>query len=95
MKVRVESESIRKAFDDAQASMWNNQHEKWRPISVKEQLQFWKEHFHATVSGGHFDHIESIESKEPYDHQNEWNTRDAVVEFDTEGDYVLFLLEWS
>jgi len=59
-------------------------------MDVVDQIKGWKNKFGARVYGGHFDHVQAGVYVE-----GEWNTIDAVVEFESKEAYVLFMLEWS
>ena len=83
MKVKFTSQELGESFKKAQDSICENP-----PIMVKDQVSAWKTRFHATITGGHFDNIASTG-------RGVWNTKDAIIEFDSKEAYMLFLLEWS
>jgi hypothetical protein len=91
MKVIVTAKELGESFEKAHRSLWND---KDVGINVKDQVAFWRDRFHATVSGGHFDNVSDVEDDNPFS-ENEWNIEDATIEFDNEEHYVLFMLEWS
>ena len=86
--VIIEAKRIHKIFDNALRSLWLDQNVS--NMEVKDQIRLFKEKFHANLTGGHFDNI-----NKPPSNTRKWNTQDAIIEFDTKEDYVLFILEWS
>lgn len=90
MKVIVTAESLGECFERAHWSLWEDA--KTNSMSVAKQKAGWRKKFKAKVSGGHFDNSPQQSAD---DSQNAWNTRDAIVEFRSKADYVLFMLEWS
>jgi hypothetical protein len=89
MKVKVTTIELGSAFDRAHHSLWEENTSHWNQgMSVKKQIKFWRKNFHANIYGGHFDNVDS-------DGEGAWNTKDAIVEFDSKEDYLMFMLEWS
>ena len=82
MKVTVTAKELGDIFTRAHDSLFS----KNGILPVNEQRKGWKRKFHAKISGGHFDRSYL---------KGKWNTHDAVVEFENEAAYVLFMLEWS
>ena len=88
MKVKVTAKEIGEGFDHALWSIWEDNNAS--VMEVKDQIKFFKEKFHANLTGGHFDNI-----NKSGDEIRDWNTHDAIIEFDSKKDYVLFKFEWS
>ena len=86
---RTTAKKLGKAFDNAHISLWGDAERNFEhsePLKVEDQIAGWKNKFHAKISGGHFDRLARD--------KNDWNTIDAVVEFKSKKDFVLFMLEW-
>jgi hypothetical protein len=86
MSIIVTAKELGEAFTRAHWSLWEDQH--LSAISVSKQKSLFRKKFNAKLSGGHFDHSTSDEA-------GDWNTQDAIVEFKSKKDYLLFMLEWS
>jgi hypothetical protein len=87
MKYQTTAKALGNAFHNAHQSLWKNG-EFNHTLSVKKQVQGWKDKFHVKITGGHFDNVFSTG-------ENEWNTEDVVLEFESEAACMLFMLEWS
>ena len=87
MKYRTTSKALGNAFYNAHASLWEDGKFN-HPLSVKKQVNGWEDKFHVKITGGHFDNVFSRG-------KNEWNTENAVLEFESEAACMFFMLEWS
>lgn len=88
MKITVTTKELGDIFDRAHDSLWKERNVA--AIEVPDQIAFWRDRFNARIYGGHFDEY----YKNPDIEDRSWNTEDAIIEFDSENDYVLFLLKW-
>jgi hypothetical protein len=87
MSVFATAESLGEIFNRAHLSQWNG---KDVTISPMEQIKWWREKYNVNIAGGHFENLDENDKSE-----HPWNTKDAVLEFEDEQQYVLFMLEWS
>jgi hypothetical protein len=71
---------IRRAFLQAHTAIWEDL--ETTSMEITDQKRLWQEKHHAKIFGGPFD-----------DHGI--SVRDIGLEFESESDYVLFMLEWS
>lgn len=90
MTYKVPVKNLGIIFTHANDSLWIDKFGTVEhKMTVQEQIDGWREKFHATIYGGHFDYVNDKHG------EHEWNTHDAILEFDSEDDYMLFMLEWS
>jgi hypothetical protein len=88
MKIKVTAKELGEGFDHALWSIWEDNNAS--TIEVKDQVRLFKEKFHATVTGGHFDNINKSGGE-----IRDWNTHDAIIEFESKEYFLMFKLEWS
>lgn len=68
----------------AHAALW---HDKTKCIDIKTQKNLWKERYHANIFGGQYDFTDGQTLS--------FSTRKIGFDFDSEENFMLFLLEWS
>jgi hypothetical protein len=87
MKVKVTAKELGEGFDHAVRSLFKDNNVSI--MDVKDQIKFFKEKFHANLTGGHFDNVSKPNNV------FRWNTQDAIVEFESKKYFLMFKLEWS
>jgi dTDP-4-dehydrorhamnose 3,5-epimerase-like enzyme len=86
MKVTITSKELKNdgGIDGMVWSLFEDA--KVSSMSPKKQIKLFKKKYNGTLKGGHYSNKQN---------NNEWNTADAEIEFESESDYVMFMLEWS
>lgn len=79
MTYTIPTNKIPVAFSRAHQSLWEDSGRK--TIGISEQIDLWKQKFHVRIYDGWFENFNCIYC--------------PTLEFESEDDFVMFMLEWS